>query len=129
MSPAASQRAMRAQTGREAVEASKDIRALQQANAPLPPAPAGRAFVQGRSLRQTPDGAWVDVGFDPDDDEVVPIKFASEYYFTFLRLYPDAREFARLGNEVTFFFKDHFVQVGEEEDEGLTEVRLQALFK
>ena len=126
---AASRQAMAAETGRDAVEASKAIRALQEATAhPVPPAPTGRAFVQGRTLRQASEAAWIDVEFDSDTDEVVPIKFVSEAYFTFLRLYPEAREFAQLGNEVTFFFKGRFVQIGPEGQETMTEAALRKFF-
>ena len=79
-------------------------------------------------LTRTPDGAWVDVDFDPDDDEAVPIKFASDAYFRFLRLYPGARAFTQLGNKVTFFFKDRFVQIGEEGQEKMTEAKLRKVF-
>ena len=61
-------------------------------------------------------------------DEVVQIKFASAAYFTFLRLYPKAGEFARLGTQMTFFFQGHFVQIGEEGEETMTEAEQRKLF-
>ena len=63
-----------------------------------------------------------------DGKATVKIKFASDAYFAFLRLYPEAGEFARLGNAVTFFFHERYVQIGPEEDEGLDEAKLRALF-
>ena len=67
-------------------------------------------------------------GRRPDEDEVVSIKFVSDAYFAFLRLYPDANAFARLGNEVTFFFNGRFVQIGADGAEVITEAALRKLF-
>ena len=126
---AATQAGMNKKSGREAVEASRDIRAMQELDAlpPPPPVRAGRAVVQGRILHQTPGGTWVDQEFAPEE-EAVSIKFASEAYFTFLRLYPDAAAFARLGNEVTFFFQGRFVQIGADGAETMTEAALRKVF-
>ena len=122
---------MKQTSGRAAVEASRDIRAMQEVAAVPAPSPlgAGQAVVvQGRRLGEQPGGTWIDDEFDPDQDAVVSIKFASDAYFRFLRLYPDARVFARLGNAVTFFFNGRFVQVGEEGAEAMTEAALRKLF-
>lgn len=124
----AGEKAMAANTGREAVAASRQIRAMQEADAaPMPPA-AGLTVVQGRTLRLTEKGAWVDTAFDTTSDDVVRIKFASEAYFTFLRLYPEAREAAHLGDQVTFFFQGRYVQVGDDGETSMTEDRLRTLF-
>jgi len=93
-----------------------------------PPSVPGVNLVQGRVLYEMPDGSWVDQEFDADKDEVVAIQFASEAYFTFLRLYPDARAFAQQGNEVTFFFNGRFVQISTEGAETMTEAALRKLF-
>ena len=121
--------AMRKSTGAASVAASRDIRAMQEAEAaPQQQAATGLIAVQGQMLYRTPDNAWVNVDFDPERDEVVQIKFASKAYFTFLRLYPEAGEFARLGIQMTFFFQGRFVQIGEEGEETMTEAELRKLF-
>jgi len=121
--------AMRKSTGAASVAASRDIRAMQEAEAaPRQQAATGLVVVQGQMLYRTPDSAWVNVDFDPERDEVVQIKFASKAYFRFLRLYPEAGEFARLGTQMTFFFQGRFVQIGEEGEETMTEAALRALF-
>ena len=121
--------AMKQSTGAASVAASRDIRAMQEVEAALPQqAATGLVSVQGQMLYQNSDDAWVPVDYDPERDEVVQIKFASEAYFTFLRLYPEAAEFARLGNQVTFFFQGRFVQIGEEGEASLNASKLQKLF-
>ncbi|MDX1548766.1 MAG: VWA domain-containing protein, partial [Rhodothermales bacterium] len=115
-------------SGRGAVAVSKQIRQMQEAEAAAPPPPAGIAHVAGRTLRQQPDGAWVDVEFDDAQHTPVRLRFASDAYFAFLRLHPEALPFARLGDAVTFFFEGRYVQVGEVEDDGLGAARLRALF-
>ena len=121
--------AMRKSTGAASVAASRDIRAMQEAEAaPQQQAATGLIAVQGQMLYRTPDNAWVNVDFDPESDEVVQIKFASAAYFTFLRLYPEAGEFARLGTQMTFFFQGRFVQIGEEGEETMTEAEQRKLF-
>ena len=126
---AATQAGMNKASGREAVEASQDIRAMQEVvAAPMPPAPPGVIVVQGRTLYETPENTWIDEAFDPDEDEAVSIKFASDAYFTFLRLYPEAVAFARLGNEVTFFFNGRFVQIGGDGAETMAEAALRKMF-
>ena len=123
----ASSRARRATTGQAAVEMSKMSSAMQQAEAaPLPEA-GGYAVVQGRMLAQATDSAWIDEDFDAAAERV-QIQFASEAYFAFLRQYPEARDFAQLGNDVTFFFKGRFVQLGAEGETSMSEARLQTLF-
>ncbi len=121
--------AMNKSTGAASVAASRDIRAMQEAEAaPQQQAATGLMAVQGQMLYRTPDNAWVNVDFDPERDEVVQIKFASAAYFTFLRLYPEAGEFARLGTQMTFFFQGRFVQIGEEGEETMTAAALRKVF-
>jgi len=125
----AAEKAMTETSGREAVAASRQIRAMQEADAaPAAPEEAGHAVVQGRTLRLTENGAWIDDAFEPTRDAVVQIQFASEAYFSFLRRYPSAGAFARLGNQVTFFFEGRFVQLGETGKTVLSEEALRRLF-
>ena len=103
--------------------------AMQQAEAAPVAEPSGVVSLQGRTLFLTTDSAWVDGAFDAESDEVIAIKFASEAYFTLLRLFPEARDFAALGNRVTFFFNGHYVQIGEMGAETMTEEALQKHFE
>ena len=120
-------RAMSQTSGRQAVQMSKSIRAMQEASA-APAAPSeGLVNVEGRTLRRTSEGAWVDVDFE-EGDKVVEIKLASEAYFDVLRRYPDVQPFARLGQDVLFRFGETFVRFGEEGEEAMTDAELEALF-
>ena len=120
--------AMAQQSGRQAVQMSKSIRAMQEASA-APVAGSERlANIEGRTLRRTSEGRWVDVDFE-EGDEVVEIKFASEAYFSILRRYPDVRPFAQLGDDVLFRFGETFVRFGAEGEETLTDAELAALFE
>ena len=125
---ASGRRAMAASSGQAAVEASKQIQAMQQAEAAPQENKAGLMAVQGQTLYQRADNAWVTLDFDAENDEVVQIQFASSAYFTFLRLYPEAGDFAQLGQKVTFSFQGRFVQIGDEGAETMTEAALQKLF-
>ncbi len=126
--PAPSEAAMRSNTGREAVGASKKIRAMQEVDQAPAQHLAGVTVIQGQMLQRQPDGAWINPDFAPEKGKLVQIKFASDAYFTFLRLYPDARAFAQLGQQVTFAFQGQFVQIGEEGAETITEAALRKVF-
>lgn len=116
--------ALQETSGEAAVQMSKSIRAMQEARVASETAPAGLVAVQGRTMQQTSEGTWVDLDFDPEEDRPLKIQFASDAYFTLLRLYPEARAFARLGGKVIFQLGDTFVQIGEEgEDLGEDELR------
>ncbi len=122
--------ALQQTSGAGAVRASKAIREMQEAET-VEAAPAERdvANVQGRLMLRTRESAWIDSEFDGEKDEAVQIKFASDAYFAFLRLYPEAMDFAKLGEAVTFRFGDVFVEIGEAGKTDMTETELRALFE
>lgn len=125
----AAEKAMAQTTGAAAVQLSRSIRAMQEAETVVPTAaPPGLVTVQGRTLRRTPEDAWVDVDFEAGKDEPLQLQFASDAYFAFLRLYPEAHDFARLGDTVTFRLKDRYVQVGKTGRAQIDEAELQRLF-
>jgi len=128
LSFAPTEAAMQESTGEMAVEASKQIRAMREAHAFARPTSPNQRIINDRIMLETRDGRWEDSAFDADNNSIVRLRFASDAYFRFLRLYPEARPFARLGSEVTFFFNDVFVQIGDREDSGLSATRLQTLF-
>ncbi|MFQ5569669.1 MAG: VIT domain-containing protein [Rhodothermales bacterium] len=115
-------------SGAGAVRASKQLRAMQEAEAAPMLEATGVAAVQGQTLRRNAEGAWITLDYTQEKTKPVQLKFASEAYFTFLRLYPEATEFARLGQQITFAFRGQFVQIGEEGEEKMSEARLQSLF-
>lgn len=123
----AAEKAMDATTGAVAVQLSRSIRTMQEAEVAPEAAAPGLVAVNGRTLRQEGEGAWMDVDFDAEKDEAVQIKFASEAYFAFLRMYPEARAFAKLGAQVTFRFGNGYVRIGEDGREQMSEAELRAL--
>ena len=115
-------------SGRQAVQMSKSIRAMREASA-APAAGSERLTnIEGRTLRRTDEGRWVDVEFE-EGDEVVEIQFASEAYFEILRRYPDVQAFARLGADILFGTGETFVRFGEEGKATLTQAEMEALFE
>ena len=121
--------AMSQTSGRGAVQMSKAIREMQEAEtAPGAVNEAVRA-IQGRLLAQDADGAWVDLAFDDEKDTPVRLKFASEAYFTLLRRYPEARAFTTIGDQVTFYFQGTYLQVGPEGRDAMSEAAWEAVFK
>ena len=119
--------AMARTSGRQAVQMSKSIRAMQEASAAPATGSERLANIEGRTLRLTDEGRWVDVEFE-EGDEVVEIQFASEAYFHLLRRYPDVQAFAKLGSDVLFHAGETFVRFGEEGKTALTEAEMESLF-
>lgn len=115
-------------SGRAAVEMSKTLRTMREADVAAAPEATGVTVVAGRTLRLTAGGAWIDDGFDAEKDAPVKLKFASDAYFAFLRRYPEARAFARLGDRVTFRFRDRFVQIGPDGATEMSDAALRARF-
>jgi hypothetical protein len=101
-------------SGEAAVQMSKSIRALKSAEvaAEAESRSNGLVAVQGITLRQRTDGAWVDVDYQAETP-TIKFAFASEAYFTFLRVFPEAREFCKLGDKIIFKFRGKFVQIGD----------------
>ena len=119
--------AMAQTSGRQAVQMSKSIRAMREASAAPSAEPSGMANIEGRTLRLTDKGRWVDVDFE-EGDEVVEIQFASEAYFELLRRYPDVQAFAKLGADVLFGTGETFVRFGKEGQAAMTEAEMERLF-
>jgi hypothetical protein len=107
---------------------SKSIQAMKSAEVAAAPKVAGLTSVQGRTLRQQSDGRWVDIDYTAGA-ATVKLSFASEAYFNFLRVFPEAREFCKLGNKVIFKFRGKFVEIGEGGEKQMSEVKLREIFK
>jgi Ca-activated chloride channel family protein len=115
-------------SGAGAVQMSKSIQAMKSAEVAAAPKVAGLTSVQGRTLRQQSDGRWVDIDYTAGA-ATVKLSFASEAYFNFLRVFPEAREFCKLGNKVIFKFRGKFVEIGEGGEKQMSEVKLREIFK
>ena len=121
--------AMRQTSGAAAVQMSRTLRDMQEADVVATPGRQGLLSIQGRTLRLTDEGAWVDTEFDLAKDTPIQVKFASDAYFTLLRLYPDTRAFAERGDQLVFKFRNHFIQIGPEGKETMTEAEWRALLE
>jgi len=121
---------MQEASGAGAVQMSKSIRAMKSADvAPEAESPnPGLISIKGNTLRRQSDGAWVDGDYKAGD-ATIKLAFASEAYFTFLRVFPEAREFCKLGNKVIFKFRGKFVQIGDSGEKQMSEVKLREIFR
>jgi hypothetical protein len=128
--PTLSMDAMNQASGAGAVQMSKSIHAMKSAEvAPDAESPsAGLVAIKGSTLRQQADGAWVDVEYQ-SETSTLKLVFASEAYFTFLRIFPEAREFCKLGNKVIFKFRGQFVQIGDSGEQQISEAALRERFR
>ncbi len=122
--------AMNQASGAGAVQMSKSIRAMKGAEAaPETESPsAGFVTIKGITLRRQGDGTWMDVEHKTDV-AVLKLAFASEAYFTFLRVFPEAREVCKLGSKMIFKFRGQFVQIGEGGEKQLSEAKLRERFR
>jgi Ca-activated chloride channel family protein len=119
---------MQQTSGAGAVQMSKSIGAMKAAEVAPESKVAGLVSVRGRTLRQQSDGVWLDSEYKVGT-EAVKIAFASEAYFTFLRVFPEAREFCKLGKKVIFKFRGKFVQIGDDGEKQMSEAKLRELFR
>lgn len=117
---------MKASSGAGAVAMSQSIREMKDAAVVVETKEASVVVVRGRTLKLNQDGVWIDVEFKPVL-ATVKIVFASNAYFNFLRLFPEARDFCRLGQKVIFKWQGKFVEIGEEGEKQLDETKLRAL--
>lgn len=115
-------------SGAEAVAMSKSIRAMQDAEVVADAPRARAATIQSRVLTLSSQEVWRDSEYR-DGDKAIKLAFASEAYFTFLRMYPEAREFCKLGKKVLFKFRGQFVEIGESGEKQMSEEKLRAVFK
>jgi Ca-activated chloride channel family protein len=122
--------AMQQSSGAGAVQMSKSIQAMRSADV----ATAGElqspglVAIRGSNFRQQPDGTWMDVECKAGTT-TIKLAFASEAYFNFLRAFPEAREFCKLGNKVIFKFRGKFVQIGENGEKQMSEAKWRELFR
>lgn len=119
---------LQAASGAEAVSLSKSIRAMKDAAVVAENKPGRLKVVRGRTLTQHSGGVWIDAEVKPAM-ATVKIPFASATYFRFLRLFPEAGDFCRLGQKVIFKWRETFVEIGEQGAQQLGEAELRKLIK
>lgn len=117
---------MKASSGAGAVAMSQSIREMKEAEVVAAPKQASVVVVKGRIMALNPDGVWIDTEFKPVLD-TVKIVFASNAYFTFLRLFPEAEDFCRLGQKVIFNWQGKFVEIGEQGERQMDGTKLRKL--
>lgn len=115
-------------SGADAVGMSKSIRDMKQAAVVAEPEATQAKTIRGRVLTLSSAGVWSDNEYR-SGTATLKLAFASEAYFTFLRLYPEAREFCKLGKNVLFKFRGQFVAIGESGEKQISEDKLRAVFK
>jgi len=117
-------------SGEAAVQMSKSIRVLKFAEIASAAETKNRrvASIQGSTLHLQNDDVWMDADYQAGT-ATIKIAFASEAYFSFLRVFPEAREFCRLGNKVIFKFRGKFVQIGEGGEKQMTEAKVREIFR
>src|SRR5690606_32005241 len=111
-------------SGAAAVAASRATQAMSTAEHVIEAAAAHVVSVNGRTMIF--DGRWVDAEFT-DETPSIDFRIGSEAYFSLLRAYPEALDFARLGRDVSFRLGDVFVRLGESGLESITESDLKSL--
>jgi Ca-activated chloride channel family protein len=119
--------AMQESTGRDAVELSRRIAGLQQAKQATDLTGPPAVSIAGQTLIQMNDGAW-STQADTAHAEPLNVQFGSEAYFLLARLYPESAEFLRLGDKVTFMFRNQLVRVGSDGRTEATEADLRSWF-
>ena len=115
-------------SGADAVAMSKSIREMKQAEVVAETKTTQAKTIRGRVLTLSSEGVWRDHEYR-SGTTTIKLAFASEAYFTFLRLYPEAREFCKLGKNVLFKFHGQFVEIGEGGEKQMSEEKLRAAFK
>jgi len=98
-------------TGEAAVRMSEAITSLKGAqHLELAASMAVVRRVRGRSFVYE-DGVWREQGL-PDGAPVIRVVFASQAYFALLRVFPELRDFLRLGDRVLFLWRGKIVEIG-----------------
>src|SRR5690606_42037484 len=62
-----------------------------------------------------------------EETPIIDFRIGSDAYFSLLRVYPEALDFARLGSDVSFRLGDVFVRLGESGLESIEESDLKSL--
>ena len=116
--------AMEKSSGRAAIEMSKQISNLKQASVASDD-DDNLANVLGQTFIRSESGAWKTQS-EGDNLKAWNVQFGSQAYFLMSMQYPEVRDYLKLGNKVSFVFRDQLVVVGES---GVQEIDAGALKK
>jgi Ca-activated chloride channel family protein len=122
--------AMNQASGAGAVQMSKSIHAMKSAEVVIAAESkkVGLVAVNGTTMCQQADGSWRDTEYKTGT-ATIKLAFASEAYFNFLRVFPEAREFYKFGNKIIFKWRGQFVQIGDDGEKQMSEVKLREMFR
>ncbi len=112
--------------GGDAVRQAASEGNLREAESAFMPAPEGEdersrraqlaVQVVGDKTFLLRDGIWMDTIFDPEEMDVLQIRFGSEGYYQLLELHPGWGRYYALGKRVIFVDEEQAYEIGLEED-------------
>lgn len=111
----------------QAVEASKQLRRLKEADAVGEATAESRLRRVGGRVFERQDGAWVDRVYRPDMD-ALQIVWGSDAYFAVLDALPKLKDSLSLGKEVTIVIDGKALIVGERGREQMSGEGIRAFF-
>ncbi len=123
---AASGAAMQAVSGEAAVNFSKSVSKLKEAEV-VDAKPASLRVIKGVKMQQQNDSAWRDVNYKKGD-KTLKIAFASPAYFALIKSYPDVKEFCKLGQHVVFKYRNVFVEIDRDGAQQMSEAEFRKAF-
>lgn len=123
---AASGAAMQAVSGEAAVNFSKSVSKLKEAEV-VEAKPVTLRVIKGVKMQQQNDGAWRDVTYK-QGDKTLKIAFASPAYFALIKAYPEVKEFCKLGQHVVFKYRNVFVEIDRDGAQQMGEAEFRKAF-
>jgi Ca-activated chloride channel family protein len=123
---AASGAAMQAVSGEAAVNFSKSVSKLKEAEVVEAKSVTLRV-IKGVKMQQQNDGAWRDVTYK-QGDKTLKIAFASPAYFALIKAYPEVKEFCKLGQHVVFKYRNVFVEIDRDGAQQMSEAEFRKAF-
>ena len=111
-------------SGAQAVQMSKGLREMKEAEAPAQAAEVRRVGTRTFFMR---DGLWVDGGYT--DEETVNLRRGSQALTELMAAYPEVIRFLGLGEKVLFDLKGRFVKVSDQGRETWKTGEMARLFR
>jgi len=123
---AASGAALQATSGEAAVNFSKSVAKMKQAEV-METRPTTLRVIKGVKMQRQNNGAWRDVTYT-NGDKTLKIAFASVAYFALIKAYPGLKEFCKLGQQVIFKYRGVFVQIDRDGAQQMSEAEFRKAF-
>jgi len=123
---AASGAALQATSGEAAVNFSKSVAKMKQAEV-MEARPTTLRVIKGVKMQQQNNGTWRDVTYK-NGDKTLKIAFASPAYFALIKTYPEVKEFCKLGQQVIFKYRGVFVQIDRDGAQQMSEAEFRKAF-